>query len=152
MEQHCQAVAGVGYCSQSGPNHNRYPYRPCPCLQQTWVPHMIMQHCCAGFHVSRLLQLLISYVRQQFDTVLEDKMLNQLKVKAATCKAQTMPYATTCYSGSGHAASKLPQQDTWFCAIKSNRMAHRCCSRAHASKDVFLTGVCCRWSGSGHSM
>ncbi|KAL3154413.1 hypothetical protein ABBQ32_013885 [Trebouxia sp. C0010 RCD-2024] len=33
-----------------------------------------------GFHVSRLLQLLISYVRQQFDTVLEDKLLNQLKV------------------------------------------------------------------------
>lgn len=70
---------------------------------------MIMQHCRAGFHVSRLLQLLISYVRQQFDTVLEDKLLNQLKVKAATCKAQTMPYATTCYSHSGHSACKFPQ-------------------------------------------
>ena len=37
----------------------------------------------AGFHVARLLQLLSSYVRQEFDVLLADKQLNQLKVKTS---------------------------------------------------------------------
>lgn len=44
------------------------------------APHVIMLCYHAGFHVSRLLQLLSSYVKQHFDVVLEDKLLNQLKV------------------------------------------------------------------------
>lgn len=43
--------------------------------------------CHSGYHVSRLLQLLISYVKQQFDIVLEDKLLNQVKVWPASRKA-----------------------------------------------------------------
>lgn len=61
------------------------------CLQsvQTQALGWLMLSCHAGFHVSRLLQLLSSYVKQQFDIVLEDKLLNQVKVGRTSCGAHT---------------------------------------------------------------
>ena len=37
-----------------------------------------------GFHVARLLQLLIGYCRSEFDKVLQQANLNQLQVSQAT--------------------------------------------------------------------
>lgn len=38
-----------------------------------------------GFHVARLLQLLIGYCRSEFDKVLQQANLNQLQVSQAIC-------------------------------------------------------------------